>query len=369
MKLSLLKATGFVVLVGLASAEGDAGRRASEASEALGRAAESLAAAEGASDRIVALTETIRAYEAGLAAMREGLRQAALSERDVATRLAAQDAELGELLVLLQNVTRAGQARSVLHPGNAVQTVRAGILGAALVPALEERSAALERDLQDLVALRTLQEAGIDTLTVGMEQVREARFQLSQAISERTDLPPSTATDEAAMQALINSSETLAGFADSLSSTGETETDVSAAWTMPVRGRLLWSFDEADASGVRRPGWVIAAAAEALVTAPASATVRFSGDLPRHGPVAILETDPGRLVILTGQARNFVQRGQIVAQDEPIALMGGGDTALQENLIETSLLGGQPRDETLYIEIRQGQVPVDPAAFLRPSQE
>jgi septal ring factor EnvC (AmiA/AmiB activator) len=369
MKLSLLTAMGFVAVAGLALAEGDAGRRATEASEALGRAAESLAAAGSASDRIAALTETIRAYEAGLAAMREGLREAALNERDAAARLAAQDAELGELLALLQKVTRAGQARSVLHPGGAVQTVRAGILGSALVPALEERSAALESDFRDLVALRTVQEAGIDTLTEGLDQVREARLMLSQAISERTDLPPPAATDEAAMQALINSSETLAGFADSLASTGDTEADSGAAWSMPVAGRLLRAFDEADAAGVRRPGWVIGTAAEALVTAQEDATVRFSGDLPGHGPVVILETDPGRLVILAGQARNFVRRAQIVAQGEPIALMGAGEPAAQENLIESSLLGGQPRDETLYIEIRQGQAPVDPAAFLRPSQE
>ena len=369
MRFPGLAAIAFIALAGLARAGDEAGRLAIEASEALGRAAEALADAEGASDRIAALTDTIRAYEAGLAAMREGLRQAALSERDVSARLVGQDAELGELLALLQKVTRAGQARSALHPGGAVQTVRAGILGAALVPALEERSDALERDLQDIVALRTVQEAGIKTLSSGLEQVRDARFQLSKAISERTDLPQPAATDEAAMEALINSAETLSGFADSLVTSGDAGSGEDRGWSMPVAGDIIRTFDEADEAGVRRPGWLIGTVAEALVTAPADATVRFADSMPSNGPVIILETSPGRLVILTGQATNFVRRTQIVSEGEPIALMGGREASAQENLIETSLLGGQPRDETLYIEIRQGQAPVDPAAFLRPSQE
>jgi hypothetical protein len=49
--------------------------------------------------------------------------------------------------------------------------------------------------------------------------------------------------------------------------------------------------------------------------------------------------------------------------------MGGREASAQENLIETSLLGGRRIIKKKNIEIRQGQAPVDPAAFLRPSQE
>jgi hypothetical protein len=47
--------------------------------------AASLAEAEGARDRVEALTETVRAYEQGLLALREGVRQAALRERAILT--------------------------------------------------------------------------------------------------------------------------------------------------------------------------------------------------------------------------------------------------------------------------------------------
>jgi septal ring factor EnvC (AmiA/AmiB activator) len=171
------------------------------------------------------------------------------------------------------------------------------------------------------------------------------------------------------MEALINSAETLAGFADSLVTSGDAGSGADRGWSMPVAGDIIRTFDEADEAGVRRPGWLIGTVAEALVTAPADATVRFADSMPSNGPVIILETSPGRLVILTGQATNFVRRTQIVSEGEPIALMGGREASAQENLIETSLLGGRRIIKKKNIEIRQGQAPVDPAAFLRPSQE
>jgi septal ring factor EnvC (AmiA/AmiB activator) len=351
-----------------ATASEEAARLAREASEALGAASVKLEAAEGARDRIAALTETIRAYETGLSALREGLRRAALSEREVEARLSAEDAELAELLVLLQTVTRAGEGRALFHPGGAVETIHAGLLASALVPALTERTAVLERDLADLEALRTVREAGIATLEDALEDVRTARLSLSRAISERTDLPEPEATDEAAIEALINSSETLAAFADSLVLSDETGRGERETWSPPVLGELVRTFDEADAGGVRRPGWMIGTKPEALVTAPADATVRFSGDMDESGPVIILETEPGTLAILTGHGRSFVHRDEIVSEGDPIALMGGGGPPAQENLIENALLGGQSRDETLYIEIRQGQAPVDPSTFFSPKQ-
>ena len=68
----------------------------------LADAALQLQAAEGAGDRIAALTSTVQAYEAGLAAMREGLVAAALRERELTAELAEEDAGLAEFLALLR---------------------------------------------------------------------------------------------------------------------------------------------------------------------------------------------------------------------------------------------------------------------------
>ncbi len=48
---------------------------------------------------------------------------------------------------------------------------------------------------------------------------------------------------------------------------------------LPVTATVLHRFNEADAAGIVRPGWVLATGPGALVTAPAAATVRFQGPL------------------------------------------------------------------------------------------
>jgi uncharacterized phage infection (PIP) family protein YhgE len=89
------------------SAETDAAAAAIEAAELLQNAAVSLAEAEGARDRVEALTETVRAYEEGLSALREGVRQAALRERAILAVFEAERERLGRLLAVLQSIQSA----------------------------------------------------------------------------------------------------------------------------------------------------------------------------------------------------------------------------------------------------------------------
>lgn len=363
----------FIALIALSARPeplgADTAQVALEAADLLAAAAVQLDQAEKKSDRIGALTETVRAYETGLAAMREGLRQASLQERALSDRLGAEDRDLGQLLALLQTVSRRTGTEALVHPGNASDTIRAGALTASLVPALQESASGLASELDGLKNLIAVQVAGAASLEAGLEDVRRARAELADAISNRTDLPPRLATDEAAIEALINSAETLAGFADSLIPDGA-ETDLSnRGWELPVKGRLLRRFNEADAAGVRRPGLVIATESEALVTAPLDATVRFSGKVPGQGMVAILEPKAGALVILAGMETSFVRLGEIVSVSAPIGLMGGTQTSEQKKLNESLHESSQLGQETLYMEVRQGRAPVDPAALLRLGEE
>ena len=61
-------------------ADSDPAALAEAAAARLDQAAQTLAGAEKARDRVKALSETLRAYEDGLEAMREGLRRVSLRE-------------------------------------------------------------------------------------------------------------------------------------------------------------------------------------------------------------------------------------------------------------------------------------------------
>lgn len=350
------------ILAQAATAEDAPGALAREAAEYLSQAAIALSEADGSRDRIAALTTTVRAYEQGLQAMREGLRRAALEERALRDRLSGKDAELMQLLATLQSIERSGGATQSLHPDGPLPAIRTGMLASAFVPALNERAAGVAAELQTVQDLVAVQRAGQSQLEEGLAAIRDARLALAEAVSNRTDLPPRVATDDAAMEALINSSETLAAFADTFATESPWTTAIVESWRLPVMGTILRGFNEADAAGVRRPGWVLATGEGALVTTPAEATVRFAGEMPDRGTVLILEPRAGELLVLAGLGQSYVRRGQILRAGEPIGFMGGDFAAEQEKLIETEQGGGQPQRETLYIELRQGREAVDPAS-------
>ena len=361
-------AIAFVVAAPVWSDSG--AKMAQSASAMLLEAGQSLDAAETSRDRIAALTETVRAYEVGLSAMREGLRRAALRERVLTEKLQGEDQDIGALLALLQAASRQTQSRALMHPGSATQTIRAGQLAAMMVPALHQQAALIDDDLTELAQLIEIQKAGLSLLQDGHKGMRTARLELSEAVASRTDLPPRVSTDDAAMQALVNSAETLSAFADSLATEELAATDgLGRPWPLPVKGELLRGFNEADGAGRRRPGWIIATDPEAILTAPSDATVRFSGEIPGQGTVAILEATGGSLMILAGIGKSFVERDQIVAKNDPIGFMSGNGAPVQENLIGNSEKSSVFGAETLYMEIRQGRAPVDPADLLTLVQE
>ena len=80
---------------------------AKKAAEDLQSATRALKDAREAKDRIAALSKAIRAYEDGLAAMREALRRAAIREQALRLEFDARRDQLSRLLGVLQTMERA----------------------------------------------------------------------------------------------------------------------------------------------------------------------------------------------------------------------------------------------------------------------
>ncbi|GAD54300.1 murein hydrolase activator EnvC family protein [Limimaricola cinnabarinus] len=353
----------------------DTATAAQAAAARLAAASQSLAAAQASRDRVAALTETVRAYEEGLEALRDGLRRAAIRERAIAVELGAKRAEIAGLLGALLSMSRAPAPLLLLHPAGSLGTARSGLIATEVTPALQAQAEALRADLQEAADLAALQQSAIGTLEEGLAGAQTARSALSEAISERTDLPLRFSEDPVATALLLASTDTLDAFASGLAQTVDTELsstvpDASAlkgSIALPVQGQVLRGFGEADASGVARPGLVIATAPRSLVSTPVAATLRFRGELLDYGNVAILEPAAGVLVILAGLAEVYGRTGEILPEGAAIGLMGGELPAPHEILTETAQGGGARQPETLYLEVREGDAPVDPATWFAPA--
>ena len=353
----------------------DAARSAAEQLEA---ASVALGKAKGSRDRVKSLTGVVHAYEAGLTALRAGLRRAAIREAQLSKQLKSQEVEIARLLGVLQTM---GQDRSpvmLLHPDGPEGTARAGMILADVTPALETRAAAVRRDLEEVTILRSLQEGAAETLQEGLAGAQAARQELSKAIADRTDVPKRFTEDPVQTALLIASTETLEGFASALVDLqveGMSEIDLpditgrKGALALPVEARVLRRAGEADAAGITRPGLVLATRPNALVTAPTAATIRYRGPLLDYGNVMILEPQPGYLFVIAGLAQVYGGVGEVVPEGTPVGLMGGNDPEVGAILSQSSEGTGQDRTETLYIEVREGKSPVDPETWFKTNKD
>jgi septal ring factor EnvC (AmiA/AmiB activator) len=363
-------------LLGLAVAlaahgQSDPAATAREASAMLERAAESLRAADGARDRVEALTETVRAYEHGLDALRAGVRDAALRERTILLVFDAERERLARLMGVMQRIEDAPAPATLLHPEGPLGTARLGMIVADVTPAVARQARALREQLEELAELRALQDSAVGELEAALGGVQSARSALSQAIADRVDLPERFAHDPDAMAQILASVDGLGSFADMLAETpvaaGAPAQDFAAArgaMPLPALGTLVRGFNETDAAGITRPGALLAVPRNALLTAPWPASIRYAGPLQDYGNVIILEPHVDYLLILAGAGDLFVTAGELVPEGAPLGLMPDGDGETEADLIVSDALGGGAGlSETLYMELRQGGSPVDPMAW------
>jgi len=362
---------------GAVFAQSDPGAAARAASEQLQAATALLDNAESARNRVRALTETVRAYEAGLAAMRDGLRRAATREAQLNRQLQAREDEIAQLMGVLLTIEFAPPPVLLLHPSGPQGSARAAMMLAEVTPALNTRTKALKHDLEEIRILRQLRQNAARTLEKGLAGVQQARAGLSKAIADRTGLPRRFTEDPVRTAILISSTDTLDAFADGLAEIAggdiaESSADITllkGQVPLPVQGIVLHHTGEADAAGIKRDGIILATRPRALVTSPTAATIRYHGPLLDLGNVMILEPQPGTLFVLSGLTDIYGEVGQVIPEGSPIGLMGG-NTPQSGTILSLSSDGtGTERTETLYIEVREGDSPVDPETWFQTDKD
>ncbi len=365
----MIRAAALVIMLAAPLQAETVAAQAAKAAADLQSAVAALDVATAARDRVTALTQTIRAYEQGLSALRAALRAAASRESALTRRLAAKSDSIGQLLGVLSTIEANPGPLLLLHPDGALGTARSGMMLADVTPALQAEAESLRAELQELTDLRALQQAAGETLTRGLAAAQTARTTLSQAISDRIDLPRRFTDDPEALRSLLENADTLEDFAEGLSLNvddrqDQTFTAAKGTLPLPVLGALLREPDEADAAGTRLPGLTLATQARALVTAPWPATIRYRGPLLDYGNVMILEPGDGYLLVLAGLDTLYGEVGEVIAAGAPVGLMGGsggGSGSASTEFTTPPADGSGGRDtETLYMELRLGAAPVNP---------
>lgn len=356
----------------------DAGAAARNAAQGLRDAAGKLDAALSAEDQVEALTAMIRSYEEGLAALRQGLRQAGLREAEIRQGFEDRRETLSRMLSTMAMMERNPEINLLLHPGGAKATARAGMVLEDIAPTLRREAHEMKSKLDEINHLRATEQDAANIVAQGLGEVQEARRLLASAMSDRSEMPTRFLENPTELEALANSASTLEEFAEGVAALqadiGPPLTDfaeAAGALPLPVTGRVLRDYNEPDAAGVRRPGFVIATGPGALVTAPWSATIRYRGPLLNYDNVMIIEPAADYLIVFAGMETVFGEVGDVLEKGEPLGLMPGTDASAAEfgaNFVLSAASGSDAaQTRTLYLELRQGKQTLDPAEWFAPN--
>ena len=130
---------------------------------------------------------------------------------------------------------------------------------------------------------------------------------------------------------------------------------------LPVRGRVASGFGRGDA--LRSRGLTVAGRAGAMVRAPTDGWVVFAGPFRSYGEIVIMSVGDDHRMVLAGLDSSDVALGQFLLAGEPIGRLGNagnGGTSAGED--------GGARGASLYVEVRSGGTPVDPARWFAPTR-
>ena len=363
--------------VSMACAQDSLADQARAAAAQLQEARSTLERTTSTKNRVKALTQTIASFENGLAVMRDSLRLIASQKRSVQERLDQQEVAYSQLLGVLLSMDKSPVQAQIIHPDGPLTTARSSMLVADILPALQAKVSVLRADMDELSYLSDLQVQVIEDLQTGLNNLQTARTELSRAITDRTDIPTRFIEDPAQTAILLAASDTLDIFADGIEMIALNEVTTSlpsisdriGTLLLPVAGRVVRYYGEADAAGIKRSGIIVATSPQAIVTSPTAATIRYVGPLLDYGLVSMIEPQNGTLFVFAGLGQVFGTIGQVIPAGSPIGVMGGNSQTIDSILEQSEKGTGVVRSETLYIEVRQDKEPQDPLIWFRTIEE
>ena len=341
--------------------------------EALDLATANLKKAKNAKKRIKSLSQAIQSYEETLALLRISVRDLTLQQSQVQSVLDQSENEIMQLLGVLAAVQQTPIAGQILHPSGPLATARSGMIISEIIPILQENVDQIRDQVMVLEQLSETQFKAQASLQTGLLELQKAHSNLGRAIANRDDAPKRFTADPEKLKILIKASNDLETFAASVQSIALDEPAVSLPsvrdrkgnLNLPVRGKVLWKFNEADASGVKRSGIILATDPKAIVISPTAATIRYLGPLLDYGNVAILEPQNGLLFVFAGMDTLYGEIGQVIPALSPIGLMPSESSKVDKIFkAQTNIYAGK-LSETLYVEVRSGAQTENPLEWFK----
>lgn len=337
---------------------------------------------EEARKELVSLSANLQASQKTLSDL--GARIATLEKEEAAlnVKIRADYGSMGNLILAMERLRRVPTEALIMRPGAPLETAQSALILQSILPAINARSEQMSADLnrmktihESLQADKAAADKTAATLAAQQKDLQALLKQRETLYGRTRNAYDHQAESVARMAAQAQSLEQLvARLEQSEREAAAREQEMrqkekqaaaknrvalktpararppalpGGSWTSPIQGHIVSAFGDSDEIGAESKGIRLAAASNALVTAPAGGIIRFAGAFRNYGNMVIIEHDRGFHSLMSGLARIDTAVGRKISAGEPIGTLSGSGAA------------GLP---TLYYELRHNGKPVDPSA-------
>ena len=363
----------------LAQQQGEAARQRGERLEA--QAATATQAADKTAREAAAIAARIQQGEAAIAAGEAKLTLIARQRSALQASLAQRQQPVVRLTGALQRLSRRPMVLSLLKPGSVQDTMHLRAVLATMLPEVERRTSALKAELVRGKALEQQALAANRALHTDESELRQRRQTLAaletrQRLSSRAASGVADRESERAL-ALAEHARDLGSLVDSLGQAGTLrdqlavlpgpimrparpqESQVIAVmaptpsaspsglpgFLLPVAGRLVAGFGDAQPDGLRSRGISLAARGGAQAIAPFAGRVAFAGPYRGFANIVIIEHPGGWTSLVTGLAQLDAKVGDELVGGAPLGIAGPGRPLLNLELRRN----GEPVNPLEYV--------------------
>ena len=336
-------AAALILAVSAAAAQPPAAPQAASRIEAISRQLSALAADESRGG------DTLSEGRGRLAALNAG-------EADLMARMGANQNQLSRMLGALQMYGANPPPALFIHPDDAKKAVRAAILVRAVMPQLQQRAKAYAAQADQAVRVRRQAASASESLFTTESEMADRASRIEQLIAEKQTLQQSLGQAPPAepdVPALAARVQTLRASPAAVDAPAEAVLKAAPGkLTPPVPGAPSRRFGQASPSGGQIEGWTWTPPPGAAVVAPGAGRVEYAGPVRGWDNVLIIDIGGGHHLVLAGARTLLAAAGQSVTAGQTVARMPPSADA------KTASVAAQ-----LYLEVRKGGEPVDPARF------
>ena len=353
----------------------------------------------GLQEALIAAVGKVQKRESEVSDLEQTL--VALAELEAAKEatLTAERADLAQVLMALQRLSTRPRQFALFSGNRVIDEARALRLLSLITPALDARARAVRSELNELKELGDEMNARRDELNAAISGLATENERLNELLAAKASLRRLTQAERvAAARRLAGLAEQSRTLQDLIQRLGDSRPGASAGTgaaaaaapadqaesgpelasaeiptgaksanqrpfpanfigvVAPARGKLVRRFGTSTETEGQMKGALIETRPKAQIVAPFDGRIVFEGPFRSYGEILIIEHAGGYHTILAGLDRVEAEIGQWLEAGEPVGRMG-----------QTGELGpgqstpGRPR---LYVELRQGGQPIDPAPML-----